>query len=103
MAATTPTLPSGSETVRWTRPRHRTLTGPARVISWGRVKRISTGEPYVTSFGRKKNTARELTSLDSVRALQMAEPVVHRTVSGNLIWNRWVLRRSLPGKGKPPE
>src|SRR6266850_1517171 len=98
IAATTPTAPSSRDSVRWTRPRQRTRTGPARVISLGRVRRISTGEPSFTSFWRKKYTPRELTSRDSVLVSPTAAPVVQRTVSGSRMEKRWVVRRSEPVK-----
>src|SRR6266850_417228 len=98
IAATTPTAPSSRDSVRWTRPRQRTRTGPARVISLGRVRRISTGEPSFTSFWRKKYTPRELTSRDSVLVSPTAAPVVQRTVSGRRMEKRWVVRRSEPVK-----
>src|SRR5690242_18237110 len=68
------------------------------VISLGKVKRISTGEPSLTSLERKKYTPRELTSRDSVLVSPTAAPVVQRTVSGSRIWKRWVVRRSEPVK-----
>src|SRR5216684_3824995 len=98
MAATTPTAPSSRCSVRCTRPRQRTRTGPASVISFGRVSRISTGEPSFTSLARKKYTPRELTSRDSVLVSPAAAPVVHLTVSGSRMENRWVVRRSEPVK-----
>src|SRR5216683_6029393 len=90
--------PSSRGSVRCTRPRQRTRTGPARVISLGRVRRISTGEPALTSLERKKETPRELTSRDSVLVSPTAAPVVQRTVSGSRIWKRCVVRRSEPVK-----
>src|ERR1700716_1193078 len=98
MAATTPTAPSSRGSVRCTRPRQRTRTGPAKVISFGSVRRISTGEPSLTSFERKKYTPRELTSRDSVLVSPTAAPVVQRTVSGSRMEKRWVVRRSEPVK-----
>src|SRR5439155_12012189 len=98
MAATTPTAPSSRGSVRCTRPRQRTRTGPARVISFGRVRRISTGDPSLTSLERKKYTPRELTSRDSVLVSPTAAPVVQRTVSGSRMEKRWVVRRSEPVK-----
>src|SRR5712692_11136820 len=98
MAATTPIAPSSRASVRCTRPRQRTRTGPARVISLGRVRSISTGEPSLTSLERKKYTPRELTSRDSVLVSPTAAPVVHRTVSGSRMLKRWVVRRSEPVK-----
>src|ERR1700731_4017944 len=91
------------------RPRQRTRTGPASVISFGRVNRISTGDPSFTSFAKKKYTPRELTSRDSVLVSPTAAPVVQRTVSGRRMEKRWVVRRSEPvkevllieGKGYP--
>src|SRR5579859_5734413 len=80
------------------RPRQRTRTGPASVISFGKVSRISTAEPSFTSLARKKYTPRELTSRDSVLVSPTAAPVVQRTVSGSRIWKRWVVRRSEPVK-----
>src|ERR1700730_12711099 len=103
MAATTPTAPSSRGSVRCTRPRQRTRTGPARVISFGRVSRISTGEPSLTSLERKKYTPRELTSRDSVLVSPTAAPVVQRTVSGRRMEKRWVVRRSEPVKAEPPD
>src|SRR5216683_1816079 len=90
--------PSSRGSVRCTRPRQRTRTGPARVISLGRVRRISTGEPALTSLERKKETPRELTSRDSVLVSPTAAPVVQRTVSGSRMEKRWVVRRSEPVK-----
>src|SRR5712692_8746545 len=98
MAATTPIAPSSRASVRCTRPRQRTRTGPARVISLGRVRSISTGEPSLTSLERKKYTPRELTSRDSVLVSPTAAPVVQRTVSGSRMEKRWVVRRSEPVK-----
>src|SRR5206468_10873041 len=98
MAATTPTAPSSRGSVRCTRPRQRTRTGPAMVISLGSVRRISTGEPSLTSLERKKYTPRELTSRDSVLVSPTAAPVVQRTVSGSRMEKRWVVRRSEPVK-----
>src|SRR5713101_75540 len=98
MAATTPTEPSSRCSVRCTRPRQRTRTGPASVISLGRVNRISTAEPSFTSLARKKYTPRELTSRDSVLVSPTAAPVVQRTVSGSRMEKRWVVRRSEPVK-----
>src|ERR1700730_4925835 len=98
MAGNTPTAPSSRDSVRCTRPRQRTRTGPAKVISLGRVRRISTGEPSFTSFCRKKYTPRELTSLDSVLVSPTAAPVVQRTVSGSRMEKRCVVRRSEPVK-----
>src|SRR6267378_8126565 len=98
MAATTPIAPSSRGSVRCTRPRQRTRTGPARVISLGRVRRISTAEPSFTSLERKKYTPRELTSRDSVLVSPTAAPVVQRTVSGSRMEKRWVVRRSEPVK-----
>src|SRR5215467_14877759 len=103
MAATTPTAPSSRGSVRCTRPKQRTRTGPARVISFGKVSRISTGDPSLTSFERKKYTPRELTSRDSVLVSPTAAPVVQRTVKGSRMEKRCVVRRSEPVKGKPPE
>src|SRR5271163_3462639 len=94
--------PSSRGSVRWTRPRQRTRTGPASVISFGSVRRISTGEPSRTSLERKKYTPRELTSRDSVLVSPTAAPVVHRTVSGSRMENRWVVRRSEPVKADLP-
>ncbi len=88
--------------MRCTRPRQRTFTGPANVISFGNVSRISTGDPSFTSLDRKKYTPRELTSRDSVLVSPTAAPVVHRTVSGNRMENRWVVRRSEPVKADLP-
>src|SRR5882762_4830883 len=68
------------------------------VISLGSVRRISTGEPSLTSLERKKYTPRELTSRDSVLVSPTAAPVVHRTVSGSRMEKRWVVRRSEPVK-----
>src|SRR5882724_11170355 len=91
--------PSSRASVRCTRPRHRTRTGPASVISFGKVKRISIAEPCLTSLERKKYTPRELTSRDSVLVSPTAAPVVQRTVSGSRMEKRWVVRRSEPVKG----
>src|ERR1700731_3625047 len=85
------------------RPRQRTRTGPASVISFGRVNRISTGDPSFTFFCRKKYTPRELTSRDSVLVSPTAAPVVQRTVSGRRMEKRWVVRRSEPVKAEPPD
>src|ERR1700724_3692348 len=90
--------PSSRASVRCTRPRQRTRTGPASVISFGKVKRISIAEPCLTSFERKKYTPRELTSRDSVLVSPTAAPVVQRTVSGRRMEKRWVVRRSEPVK-----
>src|SRR6267143_3106873 len=98
MAATTPTAPSSRGSVRCTRPRQRTRTGPAKVISLGSVRRVSTGEPSLTSLERKNYTPRELTSRDSVLVSPTAAPVVQRTVSGSRMEKRWVVRRSEPVK-----
>src|SRR5215467_7342653 len=98
MAATTPTAPSSRGSVRCTRPKQRTRTGPARVISFGKVSRISTGDPSLTSFERKKYTPRELTSRDSVLVSPTAAPVVQRTVRGSRMEKRCVVRRSDPVK-----
>src|SRR6267143_16619 len=98
MAATTPIAPSSRGSVRCTRPRQRTRTGPARVISLGRVMRISTAEPSFTSLERKKYTPRELTSRDSVLVSPTAAPVVQRTVSGSRIEKRRPVRRPEPVK-----
>src|SRR5260370_15665151 len=98
MAATTPIAPSSRASVRCTRPRQRTRTGPARVISLGRVRSISTGDPSLTSLERKKYTTRELTSRDSVLVSPTAAPVVQRTVSGSRMEKRWLVRRSEPVK-----
>src|SRR5947209_19896802 len=68
------------------------------VISLGSVRRISTGEPSLTSLERKKYTPRELTSRDSVLVSPTAAPVVQRTVSGSRMEKRWVVRRSEPVK-----
>ena len=43
-----------SSSLRCTRPRQRTRTGPARVISWGSVRTISTGEPFLTFLWQEK-------------------------------------------------
>src|SRR6202007_1621459 len=83
--------------------RQRTRTGPARVISFGKVSRISTGEPSLTSLDKKKYTPRELTSRDSVLVSPTAAPVVHRTVSGSRMLNRCDVRRSVAVKIVPPE
>src|ERR1700676_5658884 len=98
IAATTPTVPSSRFSVRCTLPEQRTRTGPARVISFGKVSRISTGEPSFTSLDKKKYTPRELTSRDSVLVSPTAAPVVQRTVSGSRMEKRWVVRRSEPVK-----
>src|SRR5437660_8156506 len=68
------------------------------VISLGSVRRISTGEPSLTSLERKKEGPRELTSRDSVLVSPTAAPVVQRTVSGSRMEKRWVVRRSEPVK-----
>src|SRR6266699_1481933 len=68
------------------------------VISLGSVRRISTGEPSLTSLERKKYTPRELTSRDSVLVSPTAAPVVQRTVSGSRMEKRCVVRRSEPVK-----
>src|SRR2546427_123262 len=53
MPAPPPMAPSALLSVGWMRPRQRTRTGPASVISLGSVRRISTGEPALTSLGRR--------------------------------------------------
>src|ERR1700722_5225895 len=90
--------PSSRGSVLWPRPRQRTRTGPAKVISFGSVRRISTDEPSRTSLDRKKETPRELTGRGSVLVSPSAAPVVQRRVSGSRIWKRCVVRRSEPVK-----
>src|ERR1700732_2546223 len=85
------------------RPRQRTRTGPASVISFGRVNRIATGYPSFTSCAKKKYTPRELTSRDSVLVSPTAAPVVQRTVSGRRMEKRWVGRGSERVKRGPPD
>src|SRR5437588_11962613 len=84
-----------SSSVRFTRPRQRTRTGPARVISCGKVKIISTGDQLVTCLGRKKYTPSELTSRDSVCASPTAAPLVQPTDMGHWIPTRRAVRRSI--------